>query len=452
MALNADAETLSIDNARLPFAEQIDFFRKKRGNYIPTEHFDDVEAEVHERAFVVANGKAADLLADFHGSVLAAMEDGQGIDWFRQEFDKIAAKHGWAYNGSASFRTRTIYETNMLTSYARGRDAQLADPDLRAARPYLKYNIGPAENHRPLHVSWNGLTLRHDDPWIETHRPVKAYGCHCYLSAVAEPTPGRDKAPKESTYTYTDREGRDHIIPAGVDYGFQKSGDGPWKPDYRAYPEGIGKALEQAITQQEAGPHGTPVSDALALSMRGAFAGQLRAALDTVDSVHGDGALPKIPIKKTSSRTDVGMFRALLNGKPISISVSENSPHPELTLAHEIGHFLHWQAMGKAGAWDMDDPFWLPWITAVEESEAITRLAEFPSEPFRDYLLDPKEVWARSYSQYIALRGQNKAMQEGILFTRGFGNLYQYSQWADNDFSPIAEAIDAMFKQLGWIA
>ena len=243
MPLIASPETLSIDNAKLPFAEQIAFFRGKKGLKIPTEHFDDIETDEHQRAFVVAQAQKADMLTDFYNAVDEAITEGQSIDWFRSQFDDIVKKNGWVYNGSASFRTRTIYETNMLTSYARGRDAQLADPDLRAARPYLEYNLGAAEHHRPVHVSYAGITLPYDDPWIAVHRPVCAWGCHCWLRAVANPTPGKDKAPRESSYEYTDRWGEIHAIPVGVDYGFHHD----FKPDKRDYPTPIGKALDQAI-------------------------------------------------------------------------------------------------------------------------------------------------------------------------------------------------------------
>ena len=245
MALNISPEALSIDNAKLPFAEQIIFFKGKAGLHLPTQHFDDIETEAHERAFVVAQATKADLLADFYEAVSSAIADGNGIEWFRSQFDEIAEKHGWVYNGSASFRTRTIYETNMLTSYARGRDAQLADPELRKDRPFLEYMLGAAENHRPLHMSWAGLTLLADDPWIEAHRPVKAWGCHCWLRAVAAPTMGRDKAPKEQTYDYADRHGELHHIPVGVDYGFHTTGD--WQPDPKDYPGQIGHDLKAAL-------------------------------------------------------------------------------------------------------------------------------------------------------------------------------------------------------------
>ena len=45
-----------------PFAEQIEFFRQKLN--LPTEHWDDIMRETHDRAFVVAGAMKADLLDD----------------------------------------------------------------------------------------------------------------------------------------------------------------------------------------------------------------------------------------------------------------------------------------------------------------------------------------------------------------------------------------------------
>ena len=248
MALIATPDTLSIDNAKLPFAEQIAFFRSKAGLHIPTEHYDDISAAEHQRAFAVAQAMRADVLADLYAAVEEAIAEGQSIDWFRQQFDEIAATRKWQYKGAPGWRALTIYQTNMLTSYARGRDAQLADPDLRAERPWLEYNIGPAEHHREMHKSWAGMTLRYDDPWIEVHRPVKAYGCHCWLRAVRKPTPGRDVAPPDKLYEVVDRHGEVHTLPVGVDYGFH---GGDYAPDPKNYPAPIGKALEQALAKKD---------------------------------------------------------------------------------------------------------------------------------------------------------------------------------------------------------
>jgi uncharacterized protein with gpF-like domain len=246
-SLETGPETTSITNAKLPFAEQIAFFRGKEGVNVGTDYFDDVLPTFHERGWMVAGAQKAGLLSDLYDAMAEVIEEGQSIEWFRKRFEQLVETHGWVHRGKPGVRAATIYDTNMSTSYARGRDVQLADPDLRAARPYLEYNVGQAEHHRPLHLSWAGLTLRYDDPWWEAHRPVKAWRCHCWVRAVAAPTPGKDAAPAETYYEHTDRHGEVHTLPAGVDYGFEAGK--PWEPDPAQYPKPIAKALQEELAK-----------------------------------------------------------------------------------------------------------------------------------------------------------------------------------------------------------
>jgi hypothetical protein len=147
---------------RLPFQEQIDFFRQKIN--LPTERWDDIKKSAHDRAFVVAGAQSADLLNDLRKTIDTCIAEGKGIAWYRQNFDAIVAKHGWTgWTGEGSkagrdWRTRVTYVTNMSVSYAAGRWAQLHDPELVKMMPYLQYVHGDARHPRPVHLSWNGFT------------------------------------------------------------------------------------------------------------------------------------------------------------------------------------------------------------------------------------------------------------------------------------------------------
>ena len=209
-----------------PFAEQLEFFRRKLN--LPTERWDDILKSAHDRAFVVAGAAQADLLNDLHGAISKSIEQGNGLAAFRKEFNAIVLRHGWTGwtgEGTAAgqaWRTRVIYQTNMTTSYAAGRWAQLNDPQMLATRPYWRYVHADGVMHpRPLHVSWHGLVLRHDHEFWLTHFPPNGWGCHCYVVAVdakayeaaqaegsAEPPPGWDAiSPKTGA-------------PAGIDQGW----------------------------------------------------------------------------------------------------------------------------------------------------------------------------------------------------------------------------------------
>ena len=174
-----------------PFAEQLEFFRNKLN--LPTEAWDDIERMAHDRAFIVAGAQGSDLLYDLRGAVDQAIEQGTGLDAFRKDFRNIVAKHGWhgwtgeGTPGGEAWRTKVIYQTNMATSYAAGRWKQLNDPELLKVLPYWQYHHLDGQTYpRPLHESWDGLTLPPEHPFWMTHFPPNGWGCHCWVTAVSK--------------------------------------------------------------------------------------------------------------------------------------------------------------------------------------------------------------------------------------------------------------------------
>ena len=208
-----------------PFQAQIDFLRQKLR--LPTERWDDIQSAAHDRAFVVAGAAKADLLADLHQAVIKGAEGG-GLQGFRKDFKSIVAKHGWTgWTGEGTkegeaWRTRVIYQTNMATSYAAGRRAQMSDPAVLKLRPYWRYIHSDGVMHpRPQHLAWHGLTLAHDHPFWKTHYPPCGWGCSCRVEAVsrlegeASARAGLDEPPA-GWQTINPRTG----APMGIDKGF----------------------------------------------------------------------------------------------------------------------------------------------------------------------------------------------------------------------------------------
>ena len=68
------------------------------------------------------------------------------------------------------------------------------------------------------------------------------------------------------------------------------------------------------------------------------------------------------------------------------------------------------------------------------------------------YLLRPTEMFARSYSQFIAERaGSSELLKElGGVRSRPIEVLYP-EQWNETDFRPIAEEFVALFRKRGWM-
>lgn len=213
----------------LSFREQSEFFRRKRN--IPTETWLDIYAQQHQYAFTVAGANRNAIVEDFRVALEKVVNDGGTLADFRKDFDDIVARHGWSYNGGRNWRSRVIYETNLNQTYNAGRYEQMLA--VRESRPYWEYRHSDAvENPRPLHVSWDGLVLRWDDPWWQQHYPANGWGCQCRVFAIDEDDledmgkTGPDTAPQT---VMVDREigqrspGGPRIVtvPEGVDPGFE---------------------------------------------------------------------------------------------------------------------------------------------------------------------------------------------------------------------------------------
>ena len=191
----------------------------------------------------------ADLLADLRQAVDKAIAEGTTLDTFRKDFRNIVAERGWTgwtgegTKGGEAWRTRVIYETNLFSSYSAGRLQQMQD--VKAMRPYWRYRHSPAsEKPRAEHLAWDGLILRHDDPFWATHTPPNGWGCKCYVETLAErdlqrgglePTP-----PKDIPYNSTDAKTG---LPQGVSKGWDYQVGKTWFPNMDKYDYEIAKQM-----------------------------------------------------------------------------------------------------------------------------------------------------------------------------------------------------------------
>lgn len=216
----------------LPFAEALAFLRAKLN--LPTEHWDDLLGAAHDRAFVVAGATKADLLSDLRLAVEKAIGEGQTLRDFRKNFEQIVADRGWTgWTGEGSkagraWRARVIYDTNLFTSYSAGRYRQMKA--VAEKRPYWRYRHSPASVvPRAEHLAWDGMILRHDDPWWQTHQPPNGFGCKCFVETLAERdlkkhglavTPDSDIPYNRDVEKVNRATGEVYTVPEGVDRGW----------------------------------------------------------------------------------------------------------------------------------------------------------------------------------------------------------------------------------------
>jgi hypothetical protein len=246
-------------------AEQIAFLRDKVN--LPSRTWTELWEGQHARAFVVAGAMRDELVGDLRAAVAKAIESGTTLAEFRRDFDGIVGKHGWAYKGERGWRTRVIYETNLRTSYHAGRYRQMKAASGR--RPYWRYRHSEAvANPRKQHLAWDGLVLRHDDPFWDTHFPPNGWGCQCSVDTLADRDLRRlgktapDEAPEVRTREVrvgTDPE-RLVSVPEGIDPGWGYNvGVAAWgRPLAERAVAQAGQRTRQPLTQGDWRSEGRP--------------------------------------------------------------------------------------------------------------------------------------------------------------------------------------------------
>jgi hypothetical protein len=209
-------------------------------------------------------------------------------------------------------------------------------------------------------------------------------------------------------------------------------------------------------------PRQAPVSTALRLADDAQRKPSYEATLRVIDAVHDDGGLTPIPLTETRATVNVGGYAwAGKNGLPLGIDVSRAGRHPELTLVHEVGHFIDHQALGKKGEFASEKSSLLEvWRKIVLATPTAKKLklaatgkqiegqwARGTPEEYAE-LLPLRELWARAYAQYIAAHSGNPALLAQLEVARVPLNGLRF--WQDDEFEAIALAITTILTSKKW--
>lgn len=216
------------------------------------------------------------------------------------------------------------------------------------------------------------------------------------------------------------------------------------------------------------GTAGAPVSAALEVQSQKVVSARVLAA---IDRVHSDGALPTIPVTQAPSNAKYygAYFSTKYTDEAVKISLRAGGSHKDLTLAHEIGHFIDHQGAPGKGFSSATSPLFADWRSAVSETSAARELRRLRNGPDRvtlpngelhqvnrayiDYLLSNEELWARSYAQWIARESGEPILRQqldDILSADRSADVVYSRQWLDEDFAPVADAIKRLMRAMGW--
>jgi hypothetical protein len=232
--------------------------------------------------------------------------------------------------------------------------------------------------------------------------------------------------------------------------------------------EGGGDAPDSA----RASPRGRPIGDCLLVPAGRQF-DSVRQAIAIVDSVHGDGSMPQLVVRANASAIEAASYEwDGRTGRPASLSISRRAPRPHLAVVHEVGHFLDQQALGDRRGFGSESGRVPDLMDRIDSTLAVHRLRELRSRrqilihthPHRRerltldqalirYLLEPRELFARAYAQYVAVRSEDLRLLTQLHEVQRdliVGMVY-HQQWDQEDFLPVFEAFDRLLRWRRWI-
>ena len=206
----------------------------------------------------------------------------------------------------------------------------------------------------------------------------------------------------------------------------------------------------------------TRLSELLVLG-GGLSAEKLKIAVAAIDQVHGDGRVGIVQVTLVAGNAQQGSY---VPGPPPAITIKSRGAEPALSLLHEVGHLLDDRGFGPGqGFRSMAGDIRLePWRKAVSSSRLFARLASMKGkarmkvprafgpgfelasinqEVVEDWLL-PRELFARSYAQYIAAESGDSTLTTELQHARS-GRLYP-EHWMDDDFVSIRSEMDALVR------
>ena len=91
-----------------------------------------------------------------------------------------------------------------------------------------------------------------------------------------------------------------------------------------------------------------------------------------------------------------------------------------------------------------------PFLKAAKESKAIKEIeASTLSQGQKSYLLQPHEIWARAYAQWISFKSGDSTLLDEV--KKMAESSQPFKVWDEEDFKEVSKEIDAMFASKGWL-
>lgn len=188
-----------------PFAEAIRMFKAR--NVLTRRVFDRLQAAAKQRAFTVATLTKKSMLEAAKAELVTALEDGDDLRRFRARLTERFEEAGWTPLKPS--HVETVFRTNTMSAYSRGRDEQMDQPSVLAARPFRQALGVDDSRTRPAHRKAHGKVIAANDPARARLRTPWGYNCFLPETRVAGRFIGASRALYDGKFVQlTTKKGR----------------------------------------------------------------------------------------------------------------------------------------------------------------------------------------------------------------------------------------------------
>lgn len=174
------AEGFEIRVKPLPLQEAIDYFSSLMP--VDSQEYKKLEKELRAKYFTIARVEGEEIVKQLKGYIQKALEDGQTLDDFKKQTDKLLENMG--LGPSDPWHLETVFRTNIQTAYGAGQWEKLNDPLLVDMFPYYRYSAvldsQTRTEHRAMH---NFIAARNDPIWNEWW-PPNGFRCRCGVVGI----------------------------------------------------------------------------------------------------------------------------------------------------------------------------------------------------------------------------------------------------------------------------
>jgi len=461
------------------------------GSMFSSSEWSDVPVQLRDEAFFISRMQSArvlqrgrDGIMDYLAENVETVPNGEKVlkTGSRQAFvdqmqrfmaaEGIERTDGSVRDHTSERRLGLIFDVQTQSAQDYGYWKQGMDPDVLNAFPAQRFiRVKDVKEPRAYHTQFEDQVYLKTDPiWRRINHDFGVdhgpwgWGCGHDVedvdrdeaealgllspNAVVEPPPDRRKESPAASIKGLDADLVDKLK---AEFGDRVTVDGDQMKWNR---QAVGRELVAGMGDLRP----DPIEEAVKLKVYGRDRDAVRAGLGAIEKVHNTPGLPTVPLEPLKQNW-YGHLQPKQTASGIvtdHLAVRGDGPWPALTTVHEAGHFIDLQLLGAAGdfatvqgAAEMRGV-----MVAMENSARIRALhAKLPatqgsSRRATKYLLHPAEQWARAYTQFVAERsGSPRLLRELDVLN----HTDPVRAWSKDDFAPISQAIEALFKQKGWL-